>query len=103
MTYNEVKHILSNSNACLISTELTKEGNVHYHAIIHFRSNLNRITVINNIKKKRILGYYKITHNAITHIDNLKRTIQYLHKDVSTTKSILHKGGYKPPIVERIN
>lgn len=74
MTVNEVKSILS-QNTCLMSTEITKNANVHYHAIIDFKTSLSRIAMINKLRRKRCLGYFKITPNPITFGDNLKRSI----------------------------
>lgn len=103
MSVNEVTAILCNSVRAVMGCELTKDGNVHYHAIVKFRDKLNRINVVNCLRrKKNLIGYYKLTDNAISHTDNLERSIRYLTKDLLDTQNILHTRNYKPEIIKFI-
>lgn len=99
ITVNEVKKILSNSSACLMSTELTIQGCIHYHAIVRFRNDYNRVFVINQLKKCRLLGFIHIKPDPINTLEKMHRSYNYLMKDIALTMKVLHNSNYKPEIV----
>jgi len=79
--------------------ELTKQGNVHYHAIAVFGHALHKHAFIQLIKKSKNFGFIKITEAPINHIDNLTRSCVYLLKDFDITKRVLVQANYKPDIL----
>lgn len=103
MTINAFRLKLTNARAITTySVEITPNANIHYHAIMHFRDDLARISFINSIRRCTYLGFYKITDNPITHHDNLTRSVQYLLKDIYKTSKVLHTTNYKPLIIDII-
>lgn len=101
MTVNEIEHIYKTmTEKTVYSTELTVDGNIHYHSITKFRDKCFRINFINKMKKNRLFGYIKITDAPIKYADQLERSAQYLLKDVLATERILHTRNYKPGIVK---
>lgn len=99
LTKNDINSMLSTSGSrYVLSTELTEVGNVHYHAIVYFNDNYSQISFINKLKKKRNFGFYHIK-NKIESREALKRTCEYLLKDVTTTMKVLHNSNYKPEII----
>lgn len=85
-------HQTCNNFICV--AEHTKAGNVHYHAILTFISDLHRIQLCNKIKKQRLFGFMKIDAEPIS---NIARVTEYITKDLYTTSKIFASTpGHKP-------
>lgn len=65
--------------------EITKQGNIHYHAIVTFKNEISMLRFIEQTKSKQWLGFMKITSNSIEDKVNMIRSKEYLIKDVETT------------------
>lgn len=97
MTCLEVRHIHAKNTKRFVQTvETTANGNIHYHSICLFGDKVQRINFINALRKKRILGFIKMTDNSIIHVDNMNRSISYLLKEYYETVKLLHSPNYKP-------
>lgn len=84
----EVENICYRHGCMLICPELTKDGNVHYHGIMNFKSNVSRINFCNTLKKSRIIGYFKINSSPI---EMWERTMNYIVKEYLLTVTQLGK------------
>lgn len=83
-----------------IVTELTKNGNVHYHILAHFRDKLARIHFCNKTRKSKSTGYFDIHKEEIKSIDQLQRVANYMVKDLDNTKKVIRTPSYKPDLLE---
>lgn len=100
MTVHKVRELLFPvTNRYLLVTELTQNGNVHYHALVHFRCQLARICFCNKIKKAKALGFFDIHKEPVKTTEQIQRTITYMCKDVETTKQVIHSKHWKPEII----
>lgn len=100
MTHLEVQHIISScARSCtILSTEITQQGNIHYHFICCFEEKHHKVALINKLKKKRLLGFVNVSPD-ITCIQEANRALIYLFKDAKTTAKILHSENYKPEFI----
>lgn len=86
LTNNELFSVLHQCSENFICVaEHTKAGNVHYHAIITFRDNLQRLFLCNRIKKQRLFGFMKLDAEPIS---NIQGVANYMTKDLYTTCKI---------------
>lgn len=100
MTICELQYVLNNQlSQYTLTTELTEAGNVHYHALIIIESKLTKMRLIEHIKKKRCLGFMKITPAAVCSEESLIRSVNYLIKDLNTTQKIIQRPNYKPDLL----
>lgn len=74
----------------VMTCELTKQGNIHYHAIAVFKNQVQFIKWNDLLKGKRSLGYHRVTPNAITQDENMVRSKEYLLKDLEQTSKIIN-------------
>jgi len=86
------------SNRFCITTEMTLQANIHYHILIHFDTSLKRIAFINKVRKCKFIGFYKISPEY-KDFQGVFRSIQYLTKDLDTTKKVLWTTNYRPEIL----
>lgn len=101
MTINYISSILRQAKSGTYVTEITKAGNIHYHAVIKTRDKSNGIYIINAIRKNRLIGFYKV--KEIKDSKHLEDEFKYLHKDIKETARILHTRNYKPDIINYFN
>lgn len=73
----------------IITTELTKHGNIHYHAIARFKSHMAFLKWNDSMKGRKSIGFHRVTPNPITHVDNMVRSKEYLIKDLENTISLI--------------
>lgn len=66
----------------VIVTEFTKSANIHYHALVTFTSPTHRISLINKLKKNRLLGFTKFDPQPIR---SSIRVCDYMTKDLYVT------------------
>lgn len=100
MTVNEIRSILENHvTQYTISTELTEQGNVHYHAIGIIKDKFGKITLIDKIKRKRMFGFMKINSQPIHTDEMLKKSCNYIIKELDQTQKILCRPNYKPDLI----
>lgn len=91
LTQNSVcTRLREHTSEFVITVELTKQGNVHYHAIAVFKNKVDMYKWINLHKGKSSMGYTRVTPNPITFQDNMIRSKEYLIKDVDTTSKIIN-------------
>lgn len=102
LTHLDIESCLYRHSTAYMSVELTSDGNVHYHAICHFGTKLQRIHMMNMFKKNRQIGFVKITPNPIESLESLTRSAHYLVKSISDTSKVLHSSNYKPDICKLI-
>lgn len=99
LTVHDIKVLMySLTNRYVLSTELTSNGNIHYHVIAGFRDKYQRVMLINKMRRNRKLGFHKFS-NDIVKAEDLASTVDYIIKDIKTTKRILHNTNYKPDII----
>lgn len=95
MTYYRIHTILwSVANEYTCVAELTQNGNIHYHGIIDFiiiPNKSNMIRFKNSFRKETLFGF-----NNIKQIDNDLKWIEYISKDLKTTKEEIDR----PPIIK---
>lgn len=70
----------------IVVPEHTKAGNIHYHAVVTFREDTQRISFINKLKKNSTLGFVKFDTNEIR---NSLKVMEYMTKDLYETLKIL--------------
>lgn len=97
-TYDMDKCIYQSDDYILVP-ECTKDGNIHYHAIVSFRNALQRISFIDSVKKNKTLGFIKLTPKPLDNKESFDRAYNYLLKDVHTTTKLVHTANYTPPII----
>lgn len=100
MTINELRSIFATwTDQFTLTVELTTAGSVHYHALAKIPTKLQIFRFIEAIKKKRVLGFMKI-NNTPVHLDEmLKKSCNYLIKDLHVTKEIIRRGTYTPDLL----
>lgn len=99
ITRPTMSQVLYNSRFALYVPEHTKQGNIHYHAIVKFKDEVNKIFILNSLKAKRDLGFIKLTPAPIKDKDALKRSVTYMVKDLKSSARILHTTVYKPELI----
>lgn len=101
MTVNELRSILlTNADKSMMVIESTKQANVHYHGIVLFKDEIQKLVFIDKIKRKRVFGFCKITDKPIDTLESFERAFKYLTKDIKTTERLLYtRAGYKPDIL----
>lgn len=72
-----------------IMPEITKDGNVHYHFWALFDNDTKRFLLLNELKRKRTLGFVKLTPEVIREETNLHRVIDYTLKEYDKTYGVL--------------
>lgn len=78
----------------VIVAELTKQGNVHYHAICSFSEAYRKNLMVDAFKKDKICGFIHTDGNVI---EDMKRVADYITKDVyNTIRVIRQHRGYIP-------
>ena len=100
-TIDHVKHILNMAtNKYVLNVELTKAGNIHYHAICEFKENNTKVMasiIVDVIKGHKYLGITKVNDTQVKP-ENMGRTIDYLFKEYNDTFTLVNFTGYgKPP------
>jgi len=87
-SYMMVRNILKMySDSFVISCELTKNSNLHYHVIIHFEKDHYKHHII-DLLKRYPLGNSKINETVVSDIE---RTFNYLIKDIDITSQFIHR------------
>lgn len=99
LTIHDVKKALGTSIKYILVTEVTKTGQVHYHAIVVSHSTVYFVRTINLLKKCRKLGFINVTKNPINTEENFTRAHNYLRKDLKMTEDIIHTSLYKPYLI----
>lgn len=99
MTVNYVKAILKHASSYYCSTELTVQANVHYHSIVQFSNKVQMMRVINMLKRNKYFGFIHLNSRCIESLDQLKRSANYMCKELSDTTKVMHTSNYKPLIV----
>jgi len=96
-TIEHVKHILNMAtNKYVLVVELTKNNNIHYHAIAEFKENNTKVMasiIVDVIKGHSYLGMTKVNDTQVQDI-NMGRTIDYLFKDYNDTFTLINFTGY---------
>lgn len=86
LTQNTIGQLLKEfSKEFILTCELTKQGNVHYHAIVVFKNSVSLIRFIEQTKKKNYIGMSRVTPAPILHDEGMVRSKEYLIKDVDKT------------------
>jgi len=91
LTAFDYLRIIDNSVVQITVPELTKIGNIHYHTVIKFRDVNNKFTIINQLKKKRGLGFIHLKIDPIDTQDKLINSLVYLNKDIITTTKQINR------------
>lgn len=92
LTQNEICTKLREATSdFVITTELTKHGNIHYHAIAEFKSHGHFLKWNDSMKGRKAIGFHRVTPNPITHHDNMIRSKEYLIKDLENTIKLIDK------------
>lgn len=73
------------SKEFILTCELTKQGNIHYHAIVVFKSEIAYIRYIEATKKKNYIGMSRVTPAPLLNEESMIRSKEYLIKDVEKT------------------
>lgn len=80
----------------IVVAEHTKQGNVHYHAIVDV-DDLSKMLLLNLLKKQKEFGFIKMDPNQIVH---KKACAEYLCKSLRDNKKIFHASpNHKPMFV----
>lgn len=81
-------------NDFICVAEHTKNGNVHYHAVITFEEKSRGVLLLNKLKKQRELGFIKLDAQSI---QSIEATAEYLTKDLyDSMKVFTSVKGHKP-------
>lgn len=84
-----VEQLSKHTDKFILVPEVTKLGNIHYHAIIHNSRGI--VSFINAIKKqyKNNIGFMKVTPNPLDNKESLDRAYEYLVKDLHVTSNYI--------------
>jgi len=95
LTYLHIMRILDGlSHAYTLIGELTRQSNLHYHGVIQYYN----IKARDNLIKKwndAFRGSQYVGHTMIKQMDNEKGWVDYIAKELPTTKEALNR----PPIL----
>lgn len=83
--------LVTHGDAHVVSCELTKQSNIHYHAIM-IPKTIDWFHYFNDHmkdKKNNIFGIFKIEHK----LSNIQNWVQYIFKDIDITYKLLNKTG----------
>lgn len=69
--------------------EHTQQGNIHYHGWVYDSNPLQKINLLNKLKRERSFGFIKLTPDIIINEDQIQRTHKYMCKDFEDTKKLL--------------
>lgn len=97
-TFGDIKHCFKMmSDQYFIMAELTKQSNIHYHAIARFKEG-NTLTMaqcfIEILREKPKFGMCKINDEQLTEDVNVNRSIGYLFKDSDKNDKVINFTGY---------
>lgn len=80
----------------LCVAEHTKQGNIHYHAIVNCSTKYSKILMLNKLKKAKEIGFIKFDDE----INSITKTAEYMVKDVIENKKIFQSvNGSKPRFI----
>lgn len=66
----------------IMVAEHTQSGNIHYHIVLAFSSSLQRILLVNTLKKNRMIGFIKLDPQPVR---EALKVMEYMTKDLYTT------------------
>lgn len=90
LTYGTIQHhLMTTVQDFEFVPEHTQQGNIHYHGWIYDNNPLQRINLLNKLKRDRTLGFIKMTPEVIITNEQIKRSHDYLCKDYVNTRKLL--------------
>lgn len=102
LTKNELCRLLeAGTDWAWCVVELTREGNVHYHIIASTHYKHQIIGFINKVKRSKSFGYVKLSPDIQTP-ESLTRSINYLCKDLESSRKVLHTSAYRPDLLFKV-
>lgn len=99
LTYHQFGAMLKEfTDDFICCCEITEQANIHYHGIVVFKNEINKLKMINKCKSKQSIGFMKITPKAIVdEIPSMMRAKEYIIKDVDKTSKFV-----KTPLILQI-
>jgi len=77
--------------------EITKNGNIHYHAIANFKDGNSRMMatlLCDMVKPNKYIGNTKVNDCQVA-IEDYGRTVEYLFKEYKTTLKMINFNGFR--------
>lgn len=95
-----VKSILdSMCTKYILAPEITKAGNIHYHAVATFKEENSRMMAIlltDIVKTNKFIGNTKVNDKQVEDKD-LERTYDYISKEITQTEGLINFNGFNKP------
>lgn len=95
LTNNVLYQILYNcTDSFICVAEHTKQGNVHYHALVYFHTDSSFILLMNKLRKQKEFGFIHTNGNII---QSHKECAKYILKDIKNNDIVFSSAkGRKP-------